>query len=35
LIGGAPVILQDSQSVCTPTGTPLLIAVTQVRVRAS
>jgi hypothetical protein len=29
------VILQDSQSVCTPTGTPLLIAVTQVRVRAS
>jgi len=31
---GQPVLLQDSQSVCTPTGTPLSIAVTQVRVKA-
>ena len=30
---GQPVILQDSQSVCTPNGTPLNIIVTQVRVR--
>ncbi|HEX9990094.1 MAG TPA: PAAR-like protein [Chloroflexia bacterium] len=33
LAGGVPVLLQDSQAVCTPTGTPLMIAVTQVRVR--
>jgi hypothetical protein len=31
--GGLPVLLQDSQSLCTPTGTPLLVLVTQVRVR--
>jgi hypothetical protein len=30
--GGVPVVLADSQAVCTPTGTPLIIAVTQVRV---
>jgi hypothetical protein len=31
--GGVPVLLQDSQAVCAPTGTGLLILVTQVRVR--
>jgi uncharacterized Zn-binding protein involved in type VI secretion len=29
---GLPVLLQDSQAVCAPTGTPLLILTTQVRV---
>jgi hypothetical protein len=33
LAGGVPVLLQDSQAICTPTGTPLMIAVTQVRVK--
>ena len=32
LVDGQPVLLLDSQSVCTPTGTPLLITVTQSRV---
>ncbi len=27
--GGMPVLLQDSQAICTPTGTPLNIVVTQ------
>ena len=31
---GQPVLLQDSQALCTPTGTPLTIAVTQTRVTA-
>ncbi len=31
--GGMPVLLQDSQAVCTPTGTGLNIIVTQVRVK--
>lgn len=31
--GGMPVLLQDSRSVCTPTGTPLTVAATQTRVR--
>lgn len=31
--GGVPVLLQDAPSVCTPTGTPLNIVATQVRVR--
>jgi uncharacterized Zn-binding protein involved in type VI secretion len=31
--GGVPVLLQDSQAVCNPTGTPLNIVVTQVRVK--
>jgi hypothetical protein len=31
--GGMPVLLQDSQAVCVPTGTPLMIAMTQVRVK--
>ena len=30
---GAPVLLTDSQAICTPTGTPLVVAATQVRVR--
>lgn len=29
---GQPLLLLDSQSVCTPTGTPLMITVTQTRV---
>jgi hypothetical protein len=33
--GGQPVLLQDSQAICAPTGTPLTIAMTQVRVRGS
>jgi hypothetical protein len=33
--GGMPVLMQDSQAVCTPTGTPLNILVTQVRVKGS
>jgi uncharacterized Zn-binding protein involved in type VI secretion len=31
--GGQPVLLQDSQAVCIPNGTPLNIVVTQTRVR--
>jgi hypothetical protein len=31
---GQPVILQDSQATCVPTGTPLLIMTTQPRVTA-
>ncbi len=30
---GQPLLLQDSQSVCAPTGTPLTVLVTQVRVK--
>jgi hypothetical protein len=30
---GAPVLLQDSQAVCAPNGTPVSIVVTQTRVR--
>lgn len=29
---GMPVLLQDSQAICTPTGTPLVIGMTQMRV---
>jgi hypothetical protein len=32
-VGGAPALLQDSNSVCTPTGTPLTPVVTQQRVK--
>jgi hypothetical protein len=32
---GIPVLLQDSQAVCTPTGTGLNILVTQMRVKGS
>lgn len=31
--GGLPVLLQDSQAICAPNGTPLTIVMTQVRVR--
>ena len=31
--GGVPVLLQDSHAICVPTGTPLQILVTQVRVQ--
>jgi hypothetical protein len=30
---GLPVLLADSQSLCTPTGTPLKIGTTQMRVK--
>lgn len=30
-----PVLLHDSQAVCVPTGTPLTVVVTQLRVRAT
>jgi hypothetical protein len=29
---GLPILLQDSQAICVPTGTPLIIAATQPRV---
>jgi hypothetical protein len=32
LAGGLPVLLLDSLAICVPTGTPLIIAVTQPRV---
>jgi hypothetical protein len=32
---GQPLVLFDSQSVCAPTGTPLLVLSTQTRVSAS
>ena len=32
LVGGVPVVLFDSQSMCAPNGTPLLITSTQTRV---
>jgi hypothetical protein len=35
MAGGQPVLLQDSQSVCAPNGTPLIIIQTQVRVRGT
>jgi len=31
--GGLPVLLQDSQAICAPNGTPLTIVMTQFRVR--
>lgn len=33
--GGAPMLLQDSQAVCAPTGTGLNVLVTQVRVKGT
>ena len=33
--GGTPVLLQDSQAVCTPNGTGFNIVVTQTRVRGT
>jgi hypothetical protein len=32
LAGGMPVVLLDSQAICVPTGTPLMIVATQMRV---
>ena len=32
LVGGVPAVLLDSQALCTPTGTPLLPVVAQMRV---
>ncbi|MDQ3248215.1 MAG: DUF4280 domain-containing protein [Chloroflexota bacterium] len=32
-VGGMPVLLQDSQAVCIPNGTPVTIVMTQVRVK--
>lgn len=34
-IANTPALLQDSQAICTPTGTPLNILVTQVRVKGT
>jgi hypothetical protein len=31
-VNGLPVLLMDSQAICAPTGTPLIITVTQTRV---
>ena len=30
---GQPVLLQDNQALCTPSGTPVTVAMTQVRVK--
>jgi hypothetical protein len=32
LVGGVPAVLLDSQAMCTPTGTPLLPVMAQLRV---
>jgi hypothetical protein len=32
---GQPILLMDSQAVCAPNGTPVIIAATQTRVRGS
>lgn len=33
--GGQPVLLQDSQAVCIPNGTGVMVTVTQVRVKGN
>ena len=33
LVGGVPVLLQDSQAICAPNGTPVQVVVQQPRVR--
>ena len=33
--GGLPVLLQDSQALCAPSGTPLQVVLTQLRVRGT
>jgi len=35
LAAGVPVLLQDSQAICAPTGTPLNVIVTQPRVKGT
>jgi hypothetical protein len=32
---GVPVLLQDSQAICAPAGTPLLVVMTQLRVKGT
>jgi hypothetical protein len=32
---GQPVLLQDSQAICVPTGTPLTVVASQVRVKGT
>ena len=32
-VGGMPVLLQDSQAICVPNGTPVNIVMTQIRVK--
>ena len=32
---GQPLLLLDSQAICTPTGTPLMVVMTQTRVTAT
>jgi hypothetical protein len=34
LSNGQPLVVQSSQAICSPTGTPLIIAVTQTRASA-
>src|SRR5918997_2514205 len=34
-VAGQPVLLLDSQAVCAPTGTPLMVVMTQTRVTAT
>jgi hypothetical protein len=34
-VGGMPVLLQDSQAICVPTGTGLNVVATQMRVKGS
>lgn len=34
LSNGQPLVVQSSQAICAPTGTPLMISVTQTRVSA-
>jgi hypothetical protein len=33
--GGQPVLLQDSQAICTPTGTGVNVVLTQLRVKGT
>ena len=33
MAGGVPVLLQSGQAVCVPTGTPLMVVMTQTRVQ--
>jgi len=33
--GGQPLLLQDSQAICAPNGTPVNIVMTQVRVKGT
>ena len=35
LAGGTPVLLFDSQAICAPTGTPLMVVSTQVKVKGT